>query len=128
MGILSELDSLLEKIPLWKRLKTVPDEEDRLKQQVAELEAYIKSSGGEKGLKTQPSSALRKGIRSLEKRIAEHEAKINAPEKYCDEWATYSKNERIGMVNHWKKENKDFQQSIYNRLEELRNRGEDYNE
>lgn len=64
----------------------------------------------------------------MEKRIAEHEAKINAPEKYCDEWATYSKNERIGMVNHWKKENKDFQQSIYNRLEELRNRGEDYNE
>lgn len=50
------------------------------------------------------------------------------PEKYCDEWATYSKNERVGMVNHWKKENKDFQQSIYNRLEELRNRGEDYNE
>ncbi|MFM4140102.1 hypothetical protein [Klebsiella variicola] len=48
MGILSELDSLLEKIPLWKRLKTVPDEVDRLKQQVAELEAYIKSSGGEK--------------------------------------------------------------------------------
>ena len=46
MGILSELDSLLEKIPLWKRLKTVPDEVDRLKQQVAELEAYIKSSGG----------------------------------------------------------------------------------
>lgn len=87
-----------------------------------------KSSGGEKGLKTQPSSALRKGIRSLEKRIAEHEAKINAPEKYCDEWATYSKNERIGMVNHWKKENKDFQQSIYNRLEGLRNRGEDYND
>ena len=48
MGILSELDSLLEKIPLWKRLKTVPDDVDRLKQQVAELEAYIKSSGGEK--------------------------------------------------------------------------------
>lgn len=31
-----------------------------------------KSSGGEKGLKTQPSSALRKGIRSLEKRVEDH--------------------------------------------------------
>ncbi|WNP29118.1 hypothetical protein RN616_11280 [Morganella morganii] len=48
MGILSELDSLLEKIPLWKKLKSVPDEVEGLKQRIAALEAKINSKSGDK--------------------------------------------------------------------------------
>ncbi|NHB94831.1 hypothetical protein C5469_23035 [Photorhabdus cinerea] len=48
MGILSELNTLLEKIPLWKRLQTIPSDVDDLKRRVAELESKINSSSGDK--------------------------------------------------------------------------------
>ncbi|WP_063657120.1 hypothetical protein [Candidatus Arsenophonus triatominarum] len=48
MGILSELDNLLEKIPLWKKLKSVPSEVEDLKRRVIELEKIINSKPGDK--------------------------------------------------------------------------------
>ncbi len=40
--MLSELNTLLEKIPVWKRLQSLPAEMDVLKQRVAELESLLK--------------------------------------------------------------------------------------
>ncbi len=48
MGILSELNTLLEKIPLWSRLKSVPSEIDELKARVEALEAAINTTAGGK--------------------------------------------------------------------------------
>ncbi|CDH01737.1 hypothetical protein [Xenorhabdus bovienii] len=48
MGMLSELNNLLDTIPLWKRLKSVPDEVEQLKQRIAELEVYIQAKPGDK--------------------------------------------------------------------------------
>ena len=83
-----------------------------------------KSNGGEKALKTQPSSALRKVIRSLEKRIAEHEAKLATPERFYPEWASLSEEHRQNSIIHWKKELQGFKKSIEFRNDELKNRGE----
>lgn len=83
-----------------------------------------KSSGGEKGLKTQPSSALRKGIRSLEKKISEHKKKISSPEAVYPQWRSYSESRQRSLMDHWNKEITDFNQSILNRKNELKKRGE----
>ncbi|HGJ5878341.1 MAG TPA: hypothetical protein ACHBZ9_04505 [Arsenophonus nasoniae] len=48
MGILPELDNLLEKIPLWKKIKSVPTEVEDLKRRVTELEKIINSQPGDK--------------------------------------------------------------------------------
>ena len=85
-----------------------------------------KSSGGEKGLKTQPSSALRKGIRSLEKRVEDHYKKVQAPEKYCKDWDSYTERAKSGLIKHWKQEIDNFNDSISNRIDELKKRGENY--
>ncbi|MCH4582520.1 hypothetical protein [Achromobacter xylosoxidans] len=45
MSLLSELNSLLEKIPLWKRLNSVPKEIDELKERIARLEAAVNGGG-----------------------------------------------------------------------------------
>jgi hypothetical protein len=46
MSMLGELNELLNKIPLWKRLTTLPAEVDALAKNVAALEARIAGSGG----------------------------------------------------------------------------------
>ncbi|TPG62567.1 hypothetical protein [Ewingella americana] len=48
MGILSELNTLLEKIPLWGKLQSVPNEVEALKLRVAALEAAINTTAGGK--------------------------------------------------------------------------------
>ncbi|ECZ8127622.1 hypothetical protein F8606_21685 [Salmonella enterica] len=48
MGILSELNTLLEKIPLWKKLQHVPDEIELLKKRVEQLENDVKSTHGKR--------------------------------------------------------------------------------
>ena len=45
--MLSELNSLLEKIPLWKRLQAMPKEIDELKARIVDLETAIKGGGQE---------------------------------------------------------------------------------
>lgn len=43
--MLKDLDHLLEQIPLWKRLKAIPDEFEKLKLRVAQLETQLKAVG-----------------------------------------------------------------------------------
>lgn len=45
MTVLGEITTLLEKIPLWKRLKTLPAEVEELKNRVAQLEARVSGGG-----------------------------------------------------------------------------------
>lgn len=83
-----------------------------------------KSNCVEKALKTQPSSALRKGIRSLEKRIAEHEAKLATPERFYPEWKSLSESRKRKAILHWEEEISNFKESIDFRNDELKKRGE----
>lgn len=45
MSLLSELNTLLEKIPLWKRLQTMPKELDELRKRVEMLESSMQPKG-----------------------------------------------------------------------------------
>ena len=45
MSTVSELLSLLEKIPLWKRIAHLPEEVDSLKQRITELEERLSGGG-----------------------------------------------------------------------------------
>lgn len=81
----------------------------------------------EEDLTKQKTSSVRRGIKSLEKRIAEHEDKINNPRSYVEGWNSLSKNRQEGLKLHWQKEIDSFNVSIDNRIKELRKRGE-YNE
>jgi len=44
MSTIGDIVGLLEKIPIWKRLKGLPDEVDALKARVAALEAGLKKA------------------------------------------------------------------------------------
>lgn len=48
MGILSELNTLLEKIPLWAKLQSVPSEIESLKLRITALEAVINTTAAGK--------------------------------------------------------------------------------
>ncbi len=78
----------------------------------------------ESALAKQRTAAIKKGIRSLEKRIEEHESKIRNPEKHYPEWNTLTEDKKAGNFEHWKKEIYDFKDSIQNRIDELKERGE----
>ena len=77
----------------------------------------------EKNLQNQSSNQLRKGIKSFQKRIEEHLAKINNPSAIYSDW--YDEPEmQEGKIGHWLHEIKNFEESIKNRVEELNKRGE----
>lgn len=78
----------------------------------------------EQNLKNQTPNQLRKGIRTFKKRIDEHFAKIDNPEKFCKEWNSYDNEHREGLILHWQHEIKNFAESIQNRIDELEERGE----
>lgn len=48
MGLLSELNTLPEKIPLWKKLQSVPEEMEELKLRLAKLEMATSAATGDK--------------------------------------------------------------------------------
>ena len=77
----------------------------------------------EKNLSNQTSGQLRKGIRSLNKRIDEHFAKIKHPEKIYADWYDEPDKQK-GRIGHWQHEIKRFAESIQSRIEELEKRGE----
>lgn len=81
-------------------------------------------SSGEAGIAKQKTSSIKKGIRSLEKKIAEHKLKISNPAEYCRDWDTYTDRKKAGLVWHWKKEIRTFEDSIDARICELKERGE----
>ena len=78
----------------------------------------------EKDLPNQSSNALRKGMRNLEKEIEEHRDKLKNPQKYEANWGAMNEKARNGLLKHWNKEINNFYESIENRIEELKKRGE----
>ena len=49
-------------------------------------------------------SEIQKSVNSLQKRIDEHEKKINAPSRYDLGWGEKSEVQRAGLIKHWQKE------------------------
>jgi len=45
LSAVNELLSLLDKIPIWKRISHLPDEVDALKQRIANLETMLSGGG-----------------------------------------------------------------------------------
>lgn len=80
----------------------------------------------EKDIKNQDSASLIRAIRKYEKRMEEHRAHIENPKEYIPEWDEYNVRYQEGLKRHWKKEIRNFQQAIEDRVKELIERG-DYN-
>ena len=78
----------------------------------------------EDALERQTPNQLRKGIRSLKKKIELHLAKIDNPAKYCEDWHSRDERAKLGLIRHWRKEIADTEESIQNRIDELKKRGE----
>lgn len=74
----------------------------------------------EKDLDNQDIEALRKGIKSLEKQIENHNKKITNPEGHYLDWNNVSPEIRRGRLRHWKKEISNFEKSIANRKKIIR--------
>lgn len=45
MSAVSEILSILEKLPVWRRISSLPDEVDSLKKRITELESKLSGSG-----------------------------------------------------------------------------------
>ena len=78
----------------------------------------------EKDLSLQSPSNLRKGIRQLEKKIQEHENNLADPKIKWKDWDSFSEERKAGELRHWQKEIENFKESINNRYDELKKRGE----
>lgn len=78
----------------------------------------------EKDIHNQNSNSLKRAIRKYKARIAEHEDKINNPKKYVQDWMNYEERRKQGLIRHWKKEINNFEESIQNRIDELKKRGD----
>ena len=81
----------------------------------------------EKDIGNQSSNSLKRAIRKYRANILEHESKIKNPEKYISDWNIKDIREKNGLIKHWTKEIRNFNQSIDDRIEELKKRG-DYDE
>ena len=80
----------------------------------------------EKDIAKQSSDSLKRAIKKYQSHISEHEEKIAHPEKYISDWSDKDVREQNGLIKHWQKEIRNFNQSIDDRIDELKNRG-DYN-
>lgn len=78
----------------------------------------------EKDIKNQESNSLKRAIRKYQKRIDEHNEKIKNPEKYIEDWESLSSMKQEGLKKHWKKEIRNFNNSIDDRVAELKERGD----
>ena len=79
---------------------------------------------GEKGLSQQDSRFLKRGIRTFAQRIREHEGYLENPCSHVENWDSLTEAHQEALKRHWRKEIRNFQESIENRKEELRKRGE----
>lgn len=75
----------------------------------------------------QESVSLKRAIRKYKKNIQEHTDKINNPSKYVDGWKLKTDAQKQGLIRHWEKEIRNFNNSISEREKELKKRG-DYDE
>ena len=78
----------------------------------------------EKDLAKQSTKSIQKGIKSLEERVLLHKNKINDPSKYIPDYDSLDERYKSGILRHWEKEIEDFTESINNRVEELKKRGD----
>ncbi len=81
----------------------------------------------EKDIENQESGSLKRAIRKYRLRIDEHRDKIQNPQKYVSNWDSLDEKRQTGLIKHWNKEIRNFEQSISDRIEELKKRG-DYDE
>ena len=81
----------------------------------------------EKDIKNQESNSLKRAIKRYNALIAEHQQKIDDPSASVDGWENKDVREQTGLIKHWKKEIRNFQTSIDDRIAELKSRG-DYDE
>ena len=75
-------------------------------------------------MKNQSSTSLKKGIRNLNKEIEIHKEKLKKPQNYDKNWENKTEKQKEGLLKHWRKEINNQEESINNRIEELRKRGE----
>lgn len=73
-------------------------------------------------IEKQSDNNLEKGIRTLEKRIKEHEYKIRHPEEFYNDWNNVDQEVKLGRLKHWKKEIANFEKSIVTRKRILSSR------
>ena len=78
----------------------------------------------EKDIKNQESSSLKRAIKKYQKRIDEHNEKIKNPEKYIEDWQSLSSMKQEGLKRQWNKEIRNFNNSIDDRVAELKERGD----
>lgn len=78
----------------------------------------------EKDIKNQESNSLKRAIKKYQKRIDEHNEKIKNPEKYIEDWKSLSSIKQEGLKKHWNKEIRNFNNSIDDRVAELKERGD----
>ena len=78
-------------------------------------------------LSKQSSQSLSKGIKSLNKRIKEHEDKVANPQAYMKNWDKACEQEKIGTVDAWRREIERYKKQVSARIDELKERG-DYND
>ncbi len=78
----------------------------------------------EKDIKNQESSSLKRAIKKYQKRIDEHNEKIKNPEKHIEDWQSLSSMKQEGLKRHWNKEIRNFNNSIDDRVAELKERGD----
>jgi hypothetical protein len=91
------------------------------KQQSLKIDLQLFS---EKDIKNQSSNSLNHAIGQYQKRINEHNDKISNPEKYTTSWDSMSDEQQNGLIRHWEKEVRNFNQSIEDRIKELKERGD----
>lgn len=78
----------------------------------------------EKDLAKQKTSSLKKGLASFQEQISVHENKIANPKAYVPDWDSMDERAKQGLLKHWNKEIENFRESVDNRIEELKRRGE----
>mgnify|MGYP001625222527 CR=1 FL=1 len=78
----------------------------------------------EKDIRRQSSASLQRAVRSYQKQIEAHKDKLAHPEQYIDGWEERDPRYKAGLKRHWQKEIRNFQQSIEDRVQELKQRGD----
>lgn len=112
----------------WKKQKSVAKDSGsgiiKEKRNIHEMNLQFFA---EKDIKNQSSSSLKRAIRKYQARIEEHETKINNPSEIYPDWDSFDERYQQGLKRHWNKEIRNFKQSIQDRIDELKERG-DYDE
>ncbi len=81
-----------------------------------------------KGISKQSDRQLEKSISSWKTNIDRHLEKIRSPEIYDAGWSSKDERQRVGLINHWKKEIRISENNINDAEAELKKRRNSKNE